>query len=150
MAWLIWLGVMIILLVVELCTVDLVAVWFACSALVMVVITAIFPDLYFVWQFCIFLVVSTALILSTRKFVKKLLQRKKNQETNLELVVGHTGRVVEEINNDLESGAVKINGIIWSARSENGKKIFVETLVNILQINGNKLIVEEKKEDEEK
>ena len=142
MSWLIWLGVMIALIAVELFTVDLVAVWFALSALVMVIITAVFPEMFFVWQFCIFLVLSAALLLSTRKMVKRLMRRKKDQETNLELIVNHTGRVVEEINNDLELGAVKINGIVWSARSENGEIIAENKLVRILQIKGNKLIVE--------
>ena len=40
----------------------------------------------------------------------------------------------------------KINGIIYSARSENGKKIAVGELVTVIQIQGNKLIVTENKE----
>lgn len=148
MSWLIWLGVMIVLIVVELITVDLVAVWFALASLLMVIITAIFPQMFFVWQFCIFLAVSTIAVLSTRKLVKKLMQRKKDQETNLELIVNHTGRVVEEIVNDLERGAVKINGIIWNARTENGETVAVDELVNVIQIKGNKLIVEKKNKNE--
>ena len=148
MSWLIWLGVMIVLIVVELITVDLVAVWFALASLLMVIITAIFPQMFFVWQFCIFLAVSTIAVLSTRKLVKKLMQRKKDQETNLGLIVNHTGRVVEEIVNDLERGAVKINGIIWNARTENGETVAVDELVNVIQIKGNKLIVEKKNKNE--
>ena len=148
MSWLIWLGVMIVLIVVELITVDLVAVWFALASLLMVIITAFFPQMFFVWQFCIFLAVSTIAVLSTRKLVKKLMQRKKDQETNLELIVNHTGRVVEEIVNDLERGAVKINGIIWNARTENGETVAVDELVNVIQIKGNKLIVEKKNKNE--
>ena len=144
MSWIIWLCVTLVLLGVEFFTVELIAVWFACSALVMVIITAIFPELFFVWQFCIFLALSTALLLSTRKLVKRLMRRKKDQETNLELIINHTGRVVEEINNDLEVGAVKINGIVWNARSSNGETIAENELVRILQIKGNKLLVEKK------
>ncbi len=144
MSWLIWLGVMVVLLFIELVTVDMVAIWFAAAALVMVVITAIFPELFFVWQFCIFLTLSAVLVFSTRKIVKRLMKRKKNQETNLELVINHTGRVVEEINNDLERGTVKINGLIWSARSENGELIAANELVTVIQIKGNKLIVTKK------
>lgn len=76
------------------------------------------------------------------------MQRKKDQETNLELIVNHTGRVVEEIVNDLERGAVKINGIIWNARTENGETVAVDELVNVIQIKGNKLIVEKKNKNE--
>ena len=144
MSWLVWLCIMLVLLGIEMCTVDLVAIWFACSALVMVIISAIFPQMLWGWQFFIFLVISVILLLSTRKFVKKLMRRKKGQETNLELILNHTGRVVEAIDNDLEQGAVKINGIVWSARSKGGEKLAVDELVVIIQIQGNKLIVEKK------
>ena len=112
MSWLVWLGIMLVLLGIEVFTVDLVAVWFACAALLLVIVSAIFPEMLFVWQFFIFLAVSIALVLSTRRFVKKIMKRKKGQETNLELVLNHTGRVIEDIDNDLEEGTVKINGII--------------------------------------
>ena len=78
--------------------------------------------------------------------VKKFLKRRQDQETNLDLVVNHKGRVMEEINNDYETGAVKINGIVWSARSANGEIVEIDALVNVLQIKGNKLIVEKNNE----
>ena len=149
MAWLIWLGVAVGLLLIEFITVDMIAIWFAAASLVMVVVTAIFPDMFWVWQFCIFLAIAALLVLSTRKFVKKFMKHKKNQETNLELVINHTGRVVEKIDNDLEVGAVKINGVVWSARSENGEPIAADELITVLEIKGNKLIVVKKSNSKE-
>ena len=146
MAWLIWLGIAIAMLLIEAFTVDLIAVWFAVAGLINVVITAIFPELFYVWQILIFVLVATILLLSTRKMVKKFLKRRQDQETNLDLVVNHKGRVMEEINNDYETGAVKINGIVWSARSANGEIVEIDALVNVLKIKGNKLIVEKNNE----
>ena len=148
MSWLVWLGVALVTLGVELFTVELIAVWFACAGIIMVLITAIFPEMFFVWQICIFLALSTALLLSTRKLVKKLMQRRKDQETNLELIVNHTARVVEDIHNHLEEGAVKINGIIYSARSVAGESLSVGDLVTVVEIKGNKLIVTKKEMEE--
>ena len=54
MAWLIWLGIAIAMLLIEAFTVDLIAVWFAVAGLINVVITAIFPELFYVWQILIF------------------------------------------------------------------------------------------------
>jgi membrane protein implicated in regulation of membrane protease activity len=142
MAWLIWLGIAIAMLVVEAFTVDLIAIWFAVAGFVSVIITAIFPDLFYVWQILIFVVLSAVLVLSTRNMVKKFLKRKKDQETNLELVINHRGRVVDEIYNDFERGEVKINGIVWSARTKNGEVVEKDALVTVLEIRGNKLIVE--------
>lgn len=142
MSWIVWLSIMVFLVVVEIFTIDLVSIWCALSALVMTIITAIFPEIAVIWQICIFLALSAILLLSTRKFVKKLMKGKGNKETNLGLIINHTALVVEDIENDLEKGAVKINGIVWSARSLSGQKVNSGELVRVEKINGNKLIVE--------
>ncbi len=146
--WVLWLGLAVVLFIVELTTTDLVAVWFALAALALGIVTAIFDKLPVVWQVVIFVALSTLLVILTRRFVRKLLQRRKDQETNLELVVNHTALVVEDIDNDREVGAIKINGLIWSARSADGGKIAKDVLVTVSQIKGNKAIVVKKEEQE--
>ena len=136
-----WFGLALLLFITELCTIDLVAVWFAVSALILGIVAAIFGGLHFGWQALIFVVLSAALFLATRPFVKKFMKRKKGQETNLELIVGNTARVVEKIENDRETGAVKINGLVWTARSEDGAVMEEDELVIVKEIKGNKLIV---------
>lgn len=138
----IWFGVAVVLLIVEITTTELVAVWFSAAALVLGLVAAIFPDLDVIWQVLIFVVLSAALVAATRPLVKKLMKRGKNRETNLELVLDHKALVVEEIDNDMEKGAVKINGLVWNARSENGKVIPQDTLVIVKNIQGNKAIVQ--------
>ena len=143
MEWMwVWFGLAILLFITELCTIDLVAIWFAIPALVLGIVAPIFPSLQFAWQALIFIVLSLGLFLSTRPFVKRFMKRKKGQETNLELIVGNTARVVERIENDRETGAVKVNGLIWTARSLDGSVFEVDELVQMKEIKGNKLIVE--------
>lgn len=144
MFWIIWIIAAVILLGIEFATVDFVAIWFGISAIVLTVLTAIFQELDFVWQLLIFVALATILLFATRPFVKKFLKRKDSQETNLELVLNHTGIVVEPINNDLSIGAVKINGLIWSARAFDNQEIEDGVLVVVKEIQGNKLIVERK------
>ena len=144
MFW-IWFIVAVAFLIIEALTVDLVSVWFAASALIMGVVAAIFPELDVWWEIGIFVALSSVLVLSTRKLVKKFFKRKKGQETNLELNIGHTAIVVEEIDNLHEKGSVKINGLIWTARSENGEVIEEGALVVFKSISGNKAFVERKK-----
>ena len=146
--WVLWIGLAVVLFIVELTTTDLVAVWFALGSLVLAIVTAIFDKLPVVWQVVIFVALSALLVILTRRFVRKLLQRRKDQETNLELVVNHTAMVVEDIDNDREAGAIKINGLIWSARSADGEKIGKEALVTVCEIKGNKAIVVKKQEQE--
>ena len=77
----------------------------------------------------------------TRPLVKKFSKRERKQATYLELIVGQTGIIEEEIDNDRSQGAVKVKGIIWNARSENGEIIPKDTRVQVQSIDGNKLFV---------
>ena len=106
----IWFGLALVFLVAELCTIDLVAIWFAISALILGILAAIFTELQWGWQALIFVVLSTSLFLATRPFVKKFMRRKKGQETNLELVIGNTARVVETIDNSRENQRLGLDG----------------------------------------
>ena len=144
MSWF-WLCLAVALVVVELSTVQLVSIWFAVGAGVVSLVKAIFPSLAIHWQILIFVLISGALLFATRPFVKKFLHTKnKTKETNLELVLGKDAMVVEEINNILGKGAVKINGLVWSARSIDDSEIPVDTIVIFEKIDGNKAIVKKK------
>jgi membrane protein implicated in regulation of membrane protease activity len=141
MSW-IWFGTAVLLIVIELLTTELVSIWFAAAALILGIIAAIFPALDTIWQVAIFIVLATGLLLGTRKFVKRILAQKDSQGTNLDLIVGHTAIVVEAIDNIQACGAVKINGLEWSARSIDNTVIEKGAVVTVKEINGNKLFVE--------
>lgn len=146
MAWF-WLAVAIALAVVELSTVQLVSIWFAAGAAVTAIIKAVFPSIGVPWQFLIFVILSVGLLIATRPFVKKFLSRRKEeQKTNLELIIGKEAIVVEAIDNIKAEGAIKINGVVWSARSLDDSQIPLETVVILKEISGNKAIVERKGE----
>ena len=144
MEW-VWLGLTVAFIIVEITTVQLVSVWLAFSAGVTAIISAIFKDLPVIWQIVIFVVLSAVLIASTRPLVKKFLQNKnKTTDTNLDLIIEKTAIVVEEINNIQGVGAIKINGLVWSARSVDDTAIAKDELVVIKSIDGNKAMVEKK------
>ena len=145
MAWF-WLALAVALMVIELSTTDLVSVWFSLGAGVTALVKLIFTDIGVVWQFLIFVLISVALLLATRPLVKKLLSKKGDNKTNLDRLLGNEALVVENINNISGVGAVKINGLVWSARSENGEDISADTVVIFKEIRGNKAIVERKGE----
>lgn len=141
-----WFALAVALIVVELSTTQLVSVWLAISAAVTAVITAIFPALGLQWQILIFVFLSAVLLVSTRKFVKKFMKRTKDQETNLELYIDKVVVVTEEIDNIKDTGAVKMNGIIWSARSTDGSVIPEGDYAVVKKIQGNKVIVARKED----
>ena len=144
MSWT-WLIIAISLTVLELFTYQFVSIWFAIGGFVTAIVTAIFSDLGIGWQISIFVISSLIMLFATRPLVRKMVsKRSKAQATNLELILGKDAVVVEDINNIEGRGAVKINGLVWSARSKNGEDISAGEIVAIDRIDGNKTIVQKK------
>ena len=139
-----WLALTVALIVVEVSTTDLVSIWLAIAAAVTAIIVAIFPGLHLAWQIAIFVALSAVLLASTRRFVKKFTKRTKEQETNLELYIDKVVMVTEKIDNIDDVGSVKMNGIIWNARSADGSVIEKGEYAVVKKLEGNKLIVERK------
>lgn len=135
-----WLIFFIILVIVELITVNLVTIWFAFGALVTSLVSLYTTDT--VILLAVFTLVSLLLLLITKPVVKKL-KVKKVVATNLDQVIGKTGVVTEPIVKD-KIGEVKVLGKRWSAYSD--REISKDKKVKILSISGVKLKVEEKEE----
>jgi len=138
-----WLVLFVLLLVVELLTVNLVCIWFAIGALAAGLVSYFIDNMMI--QVLIFIIISIIVLLLTKPFVEKL-RKGKVVPTNLDRVIGKIGIVTEEITK-LEPGEVKVDGKRWSALS-NGK-IEVGSKVEILSIDGVKLHVKEIEEKEE-
>ena len=137
-----WLILFVILIILELCTINLTTIWFAFGAL-LAYVTSLFFDNVLI-QTTVFLIVSVATLIFTRPIVKKYLLKKPSR-TNADMLIGKVGIVTKEIVKD-NVGEVKIDGKYWSAKSN--KKIKEGSKVEILSIEGVKLIVEKKEEDD--
>jgi Membrane protein implicated in regulation of membrane protease activity len=137
-----WLVLFVIFVVAEVATVGaLVSIWFCVGSLAAMVAARAGTSL--IVQVVVFLVVSIALLVLTKPFIKKVLKQK-SEPTNADVIIGHVGVVVEEIDNFAEKGAVKIDGKVWTARSlDSGKGIQKDSKVRIVKIQGVKVLVEE-------
>ena len=130
-----WLGIIILLAIIEIATVNLVCIWFIISALVSLIVSLFIEG--FMMQFGIFVVLGiTLLILTKNIFANKLVLEEK---TNLDRIIGMRGVVTEDID-DLVIGEVIVDGKRWSATSKYSIKKGEK--VKILKIEGVKLIVE--------
>lgn len=143
MMWL-WLSLAVLLLVVELATTQFVSIWFSASALVTGIIVTIFEGMPIPWQITIFVVLSVVALLATKPLVKKLTKKANKDKTNLELNIDKTAVVTETIDNIKETGAIKINGLVWTARSIDDSVIEVGEIVIFKEISGNKALVSKK------
>ena len=135
-----WFAIFLILLLIELFTVNLVSIWFVIGSIASL-IASLFTDSFLI-QLVVFIIVSVVVLLVMRPFVKKF-RSFSFIPTNSDRVIGKVGEVVSKIEKD-KYGEVKVFGNVWTASS--GDTIEVGSKVKILGIDGVKLIVE-KEED---
>lgn len=134
-----WLGVLIVSVIVEVLTAQLVSIWFAAGAFG-AFLAAIFGVTELWVQIVIFVALSALTLILTRPLVRKL-TKQSIQPTNADMVLGKTGVVTETIDNISAVGAVKVGGAIWTARSVDDLIIEKGERVTVLEISGVKLIV---------
>ena len=140
-----WLVALIVFLVIEAATLGLATIWFAGGALVALI--AAMCGAGIVIQIVLFLVVSLVLLFFTRPFAVRFLN-KDTLKTNVDRVVGMEGVVTEEISNLAGTGKVSLGGNTWTARTESeGGIIPKETVVEVLRVEGVKLIVKVKEKE---
>lgn len=137
MSWL-WLGGVVLFGAVEAATAGLVSIWFAAGAVAGLI--AAWLGAGVAAQVVLFAVVSAAALAVTRPLVRRYAAGKA-VPTNLDRVLGDTGRVTETIDNARSAGAVYVDGKTWTARSDDGAVIPQGTTVKILRMEGVKLFV---------
>ena len=136
---LVWLAIMVLLLIIEALTAPLVCIWFALGALAALIAALFSAPLWLqaVW----FLAVSLLTLWLTRPLALKYLNGRR-VATNADRVIGAEGVVTEDIDNIAGTGAVKLDGKEWTARSETGAHIAKDSIVIARRIEGVKLIVD--------
>jgi len=137
-AGLIWLGIFAFMIVAEIASVGLTAIWFAGGAVVASVAGFLGADV--VWQIIIFMVVSLVLLIVLRPLAKKKML-KSVTPTNAESLIGQVYPVLSKIGPGHEAGQIRIGDVEWRAVSEDGREIPAGSEVVIRRIEGTKLIV---------
>ena len=137
-AWIGWLVLMVVFLIVEGVTISLVSIWFAVGSLGALIATVLGMPLWV--QVTLFLVLSATMLACLRPFVKKFIQPK-IAATNIDSVIDSAGYVTEDIDNLSARGQVKLGGMVWSARSTSGDPICKDTKIKVDRIEGVKVFV---------
>ena len=138
-----WLILLVAFAIVEGVTVSLVSVWFIGGAAAALIAALCGAEVWL--QVVLFFGVSIVLLLCLRPLSKRLLKQKK-VATNADSNIRKEAIVTEEIDNLQGKGAVKIAGVEWSARSEDGSVIEKDAVVRILRIEGVKVCVQRAQE----
>ena len=140
MVWL-WLAVVALALILEASTMSLVSVWFAMGALVTVF--AAYGGIPVTGQLLIFVSVSIATFFAARPLTRRFLDPHITP-TNADRLLGQDAKVTEEINNTISSGAVYVDGKMWTARSASCEVIPKDEMVEVVWMEGVKLYVRAK------
>ena len=122
-----WIIAAVVFAAAEAATVSLVSVWFVGGAL-LALVAAILG-----WSVPVQMAVFWPLA--------KKSMAKKRTHTNADRLIGRQVLVTEAIDNLHETGAVKVNGVEWTAKAPTDAVIPVDTLVTIERIEGAKLYV---------
>ena len=138
MEW-VWLCTLIIFAILEAATSTLVSLWFIGGSLAAMI--AALCGASTLLQLTLFVAVSAVLRALMRPLLRNRLMPKRTA-TNADRLVGQEALVCEAVDNLAETGAIRINGVIWTAKSESGEPIPADTLVRILRIEGAKVYVE--------
>jgi len=132
----IWLVIFIVLVIIELLTINLVTIWFAIATVFALLVDIITKNVML--EIIVFTVSSFLLLLLTKPLIGKI-KVKRVEATNLDMVINKVGIVTVDILND-KIGEVKVLGKKWSAYSDS--EIKKNEKVKILSIDGVKLRVE--------
>ncbi|BEP27739.1 NfeD family protein [Helicovermis profundi] len=132
-----WVILIIAFIVIEALTFGLASIWFALGSLAALILSLL--GFGFVIQLIAFLVVSIILLFFTRPIAKKYLKIG-TEKTNIDSLIGKVGVVVKRIERH-KVGQVKVEGQIWSAKNIDNDTIYVDSQVEVLRIEGVKVIV---------
>jgi membrane protein implicated in regulation of membrane protease activity len=139
-----WLIMFVIFLVAEILTLGLTTIWFAGGAMVAFLLAIL--DVGLPIQIIAFLVVSIVLLILTRPIALRFFNQKR-EKTNVDSLIGQKAVVFEKIDSLHGVGRVELNGMEWSAKTEDvGVVIEQGEIVVVQAIQGVKLIV--KKEED--
>ncbi len=143
----IWLILFVVFVIVEIISLGLTTIWFAGGALLATLAAVLGAPLWL--QVALFVAVSILLLYFTRPIAVKYFN-KDRVRTNVESYIGRQVIVVSEIDNLQGIGQVTLGGQEWTARTaQEGITLPVGAVGVVIKVDGVKLIIEEKKAEEE-
>ena len=130
-----WVVALVVFLIVEAVPAGLVSIWFVFGSLVALICAALGAAVWL--QIFWFVIVSVATLVLTRPLVKRYVDSR-SVATNADRSIGRAAVVTERIDNLAATGAVKLDGVVWTARStddavaiETGERVTVRAIEGV-------------------
>ena len=145
-AWVIWTIVAVAMIVAEVFISGFFVVWFGVGAIPAGIAAYFYPS-NIVLQLGVYIIATIALLLSTRKVVKRLYQSGSKEKVGANRMLGKPGIVLEEIDSASGKGLVRVEHDQWRAESEGGSLIPKGKKIEVLRVEGTRLIVKVAEQD---
>ncbi|MDY3972974.1 MAG: NfeD family protein [Clostridia bacterium] len=139
----IWLIGIIVFVVLEAVTYQIVSIWFALGAVGGLI--ASLTGASFTVQMIVFIAVSVIFLICLRPVSRKLL-KSKQEKTNVDSMLGKEVLITKEVDNLSGSGQGKVNGVVWTVKSADNSQIPENDIAVVEKVEGVKLIVKRKGE----
>ncbi len=137
--WILWIALMVFFGIVETATVNMVSIWFVAGGFAALIVHLLGGSVGL--QIAAFLVISGATLACLRPFVEKYVKPKRTA-TNADMVLGREAYLTEQADNLRGTGALKLDGKVWTVRSATDAVLPEGTLVKVVKLEGVKLYVE--------
>jgi membrane protein implicated in regulation of membrane protease activity len=141
--WVWWVGIAVIFAVYEMFTFTFLTIWFAIGAGVAALLAYFnfHPGL----QWTAFAAVTIFLVAITRRFSQKLTGNFQTKGVGSDRFIGLKGTVTENIDPVSRTGKAEVVHETWLALSGSGEKISTGATIEVVGIDGTRLIVKEVK-----
>lgn len=143
MVWVyVWLAITVCSAIIEFITNEMLSIWFAGGGLVAMILALCGLSWYI--HLPAFIVVSIVLLLCFRKIVLKYFYKGESR-TNADSAIGKEYELLTPISFGI-NGSIRVNDVVWTAVGvEQNVEISAGKTVKVLDIKGNKYVVEEVK-----
>ena len=139
--YLIWVGVFVVMVIIEALSMQLTTVWCAIASLVLIPLS--FTGMSSGLQIIVFFVLSILLLVFIRRFAVKKLKTGAGK-TNIDNLIGQNVKVISPVSTFQKGECETKNGVIWSAAAQDGSDIEKDAVCVITGIEGNTLIIRKK------
>ncbi len=136
--WIVWMILAAFFIIAEIFTAGFFILWFGVGAAAAGGMALL--GVGFAWQLLVFIIVSLALFLASRKFAERV-THEQPPGIGADRFLEQECVVLEEIDNTKNTGRVRLKMEEWRAKSEDDSVIPVLSKVKVVRVDGTHLIV---------
>ena len=136
--WWVWVIIGVVFIIGEIFTAGFFLIWFGIAAIIAGIIA--FFELSIVWQGVAFVIISAILLAGTRRLANRF-TKKQPPGIGADRFIDKTGVVLEEIDNDKNTGRIRVEEDEWRADSLEGNIIPKNSKVQVIKVEGTHMVV---------